>query len=145
MARKKVRPPVFDRMMVKAKNEIGRWVFGELVPDDTGSYYMRWMIGKQPWRMARISPHTLCKATGCCDSDGMPIYENDYLQVVNPCGGTENKAFVWFDKGKLAYRIKMSVVTLDLYNVLHFVESAGWEIRVVGNRFDEEKDGSSKD
>ena len=46
---------------------------------------------------------------------------------------------VWFDNGRLAYRIRLSSVTMPLEDIVRQVEQNGWTMKITGNKFDEEK------
>lgn len=128
-----------QRAKWKAKSTSGYWLFGSLEKSDGNNVGAVWQRknGRQS-ALANIDEKTICMATGIEDSDGTLIYENDLLTVWNPKGSVEHKSFVWFDNGRLSFRIRLSSITMPLEDIVRQVEQNGWTMKVTGNKFDEE-------
>ncbi|MBQ2622343.1 MAG: hypothetical protein IJF84_13470 [Thermoguttaceae bacterium] len=128
-----------QRAKWKAKSTSGYWLYGSLEKIDGANVGAVWQRNNERQSaLANIDEQTICLSTGVKDSDGHLIYENDFLTVWNPRGKVEHKSFVWFDNGRLAFRIRLSFVTMPFEDIVRQVEQNGWSMKVTGNRFDED-------
>ena len=108
-----------QRAKWKAKSTSGYWLYGSLEKIDGANVGAVWQRNNERQSaLANIDEQTICLSTGVKDSDGHLIYENDFLTVWNPRGKVEHKSFVWFDNGRLAFRIRLSFVTMPFEDIV---------------------------
>ena len=125
-----------DRFSFKAKHTSGYWIHGEFTKNGFGNFGFQWTRFNVPQgAFADIILETCCQCTGLKDSNGTPIFENDYVEILLNGSGEiwEEAALVEYSRLGFVYTCK------DEEQPLHHLEFQMKEglvkVYVVGNKW----------
>lgn len=120
----------------KAKSASGHWCVGGLGQDEYGNYGAMWeLVEGFGQSFISIDPKTICMSTGVKDSNGTPIFENDYVEIILKGSGE-----IWDEAALIEYsRLGFVYTCKDEEQPLHHLEfqmkKELVEVYVVGNKW----------
>lgn len=127
-----------DKIRFKVKSREGCWIYAGAVNDSDNDLCFGWDTGHFiVHNSMRVHQETICFYSGLNDSNGTPIYENDYISTFRTYDGSPiyEKTLIVYDKMQWFYTVdnhKYPLVTLANHG-------DGINIYVVGNKFDTEE------
>lgn len=124
-----------DRHLFKAKRKDNQeWVRGSLVYTFTGTPYVVTEYDHilNFININEVDPSTICQCTGLKDKNGKLIWEND---IVVYRDDTEEKYVIAWEQNEACFEYQQYGCS-----IMNFDELSGYEVEIVGNKFDNKFD-----
>ena len=126
------------RHLFKAKRKDNQeWVRGSLVYTFTGTPYVVTEYDHilNFININEVDPSTICQCTGLKDKNGKLIWEND---IVVYRDDTEEKYVIAWEQNEACFEYQQYGCS-----IMNFDELSGYEVEIVGNKFDYKFDEGS--